>query len=153
MLQLRERGLQIFRNLFLRCRTRRITSSFRERIGEELMVRCDMLMKREKLFLDPSLSLNLLAREIGTNRTYLSKAFKSSGNHSFCYYVNSLRVDYAKESIRNSLLHNRKGSAIYPIAMEDYALESGFSSVRNFSRWFKMLEGVTPGQYVRWLRL
>lgn len=136
------------------CRRRRGKPlSFGERIGDELMERCDVLMKRDMLFLNPSLSLNMLAREMGTNRTYLSKALKESGNCSFCHYVNSLRVNYAKENIKSFLQHESVRREISVTGMDDFAIASGFSSARNFSRWFKMVEGVTPGQYVRWLRL
>jgi AraC-like DNA-binding protein len=151
MLWWRKFELCFFSNIFTRRGEKKRPVSFSERVGEQLMDRCEMLMKREKLFLDPS--LNLLAREMGTNRTYLSKAFKASGNNSFCHYVNTLRVEYAKECIKSSLVNRSGDEGVSALSLEDYAIESGFSSARNFSRWFKMLEGITPGQYVKWLRL
>ena len=62
---------------------------------DELAYRVDILMLEKKLFLKHNLTLDLLAQEIGTNRTYLSRMFNQKKKMSYLSYLNGLRLDYA----------------------------------------------------------
>lgn len=112
-----------------------------------IIEKCDKLFLEKKLFLNSNLTLNQLAKEIGTNRTYLSISIKSIKNQSFSEYINSNRIEYSKIIIKEKLSRCEVGKDNSGMTTEDYAIASGFSSGRNFVRCFKLKEGVTPTQY------
>lgn len=68
--------------------------------------------------------------------SYLSRYFKQQTGCNFIYYLYRLRIDKAKEMLKNS------GFKINQIAEN-----VGFSDVNNFIRMFKKYEGITPGKY------
>ena len=91
-------------------------------ILQEISCRVDDIMSSRQLFLDENLTLETLAKEAATNRTYLSRMFNQRKGIGFDAYLNKLRLDYA------TTLANRNMDA-YTIAAE-----SGFVSVRAFYR-------------------
>ncbi len=98
----------------------------------------DAVMERERLWLDPNLSLNDLARKLQTNRTYLSSYFSNTRKTTFYDYVNELRIE--KEGIPLVLNH--------PEYTLDYIAQlSGFNSLSTFRRAFRKVTGYTPCQF------
>lgn len=95
--------------------------------------------EHEQPFLDSTLTMDKVASQLGTNRTYISLLINSQFGLSFRDYVNRLRINYAKDYIST----NRDAK------LEDVALASGFSSGSQFSRKFKELEGITPHAWIR----
>src|SRR5699024_4408743 len=55
-----------------------------------------------------NLSLSQVAQSCGISEVYLSKRFKSEMNVSFVTYVNSLRIDDARELLRDPALSLRE---------------------------------------------
>jgi len=90
----------------------------------------------EEHYIDPDLSLNLLAEECGTTTSYLSKLFKESFGINFVEYLNHHRIDQA------TILLDSGTDTIGEIA-----IATGFNSQQNFIRVFKKQKGKTPGQY------
>ncbi|MBQ8814258.1 MAG: helix-turn-helix domain-containing protein [Lachnospiraceae bacterium] len=82
------------------------------------------------------LSLDTLARELGVSRYAVSRIFTSVVKVKFTLYVNSIRVDFAKQLLRNTSQ-----------SILDIALESGFETLRSFNRVFKSITGSTPLSY------
>ncbi|MCL2883106.1 MAG: helix-turn-helix domain-containing protein [Coriobacteriia bacterium] len=83
-----------------------------------------------------NISLNDVARSASVHPTYLSRLFRQYTGCSFREYINRLRIIKA----RHLLLDPSKSiSAI--------SCEVGFFDQSYFTRVFKMIEGVTPGQY------
>ncbi len=80
--------------------------------------------------------LESVANEFGLSSKYLSRAFKKHTNTRFVDYLNSIRIQKAKE-----LLTSENKSII------DVALEVGFNSQSTFYRVFKNSEGITPAEY------
>ena len=139
--------------------------------------RSDSVLKRDKLFLNQNLQIGKLAKEVGTNRTYLSRSIKSIKGTTFADYINFHRIAYAKEymmnyskakadskindmtcyltsyktNARSNYKSNSKNNSISNTTIDDLAIVSGFGSKRNFIRYFKRLEGITPGQYMKGL--
>lgn len=95
------------------------------------------LMARERLHLDPGLSLPRLARRLGMPQTRLSQLLNDNNQTSFKQYVTRLRVSEAK----TLLLH----SPAKPLEL--VAQEAGFQSMSTFHSAFKKLEGLTPTAY------
>lgn len=129
------RFLNFIRSLFIKEKSFELSSDESRRIVKK----SDEVIKSKQLFSQSQLTLDCVAREVGTNRTYLSKAVNSIKRESFPCYINSLRVDFAKEIIERDPT----------MGVEDYAIACGFGSRRNFVKNFKEREGITPSQYKR----
>lgn len=103
----------------LRCECR-ITVTYGD-VLQRIADNADMAMSRKRLFLNPALTLDKLAREIGCNRTYLSKALAQKKRTNYRNYLNDYRIKYAKE-----LLSHKNYSLL------DIALISGFRNEKTF---------------------
>ena len=49
-------------------------------------------MQKNKVYLQPDVSLTQLSRELGTNRTYLSQLINRQLNMNFCNFINQYRL-------------------------------------------------------------
>ncbi len=88
----------------------------------EIERRVDEVMSSRYLFLNDSLTLELLAKEVGTNRTYLSRMFNRRKGVGFEPYLTNLRLGYACSILNRGLPANAIAEA------------SGFPTVRAFYR-------------------
>lgn len=84
---------------------------------------------------EPDLSLTELARRLGTNTHYLSRALNEGLGTSFSQFVNRLRVEEA----RRRLLGDGDVLSI--------ALDVGFGSKASFNRAFRAETGTTPSAW------
>ena len=99
-------------------------------------------MIKERGYLNPSLTIEEIARVLNTNRTYVSKLVNLYFGMSFRDYLSSLRMDYAKQLMKDE-----------PDASLDYiAVKSGFQSSTQFIRKFREVEGITPTVWKATLR-
>lgn len=85
-----------------------------------------------------NLTLELLSRKFGVSIFRLSRLFSKHLNMSFTHYVNSRRLEYAKDLLANTEL-----------SVTQIALDTGFGSSRTFFREFRQVYSVTPGEYRR----
>lgn len=92
----------------------------------------------DKVYLDPEISLVSLAEKVNTNRTYLSDAIHLTYGKSFSDFINSLRIEYALETIKEK---HRNGE---DILVKDIALSSGYNISSSFYRAFERVTGLTP---------
>ena len=113
-----------------------------------IMARVDAKLQKEQLFLESRFTIDSLARNVGTNRTYLSQSIKMERGLSFSDYINSFRIGYAKQYIIERIA---KDSSVR-LFVDDIAMIAGFGSKRNFVRQFRKIEGVTPMQCIKRLR-
>jgi AraC-like DNA-binding protein len=84
---------------------------------------------------EPDLSLADLARRLGTNTQYLSRALNDGLGQSFSQFVNRLRVEEAKRRLADAA------------DITTIALEVGFGSKASFNRAFRTIVGTTPSDY------
>lgn len=99
--------------------------------------RIESLMRDRQFFRRKDLRVADVARELGTNSTYISACLNGETGLSFPDYVAGFRVRYAQELLRN-----------YPDKLlSEVAAESGFASEKSFFRTFKAVTGVTPGEW------
>lgn len=99
-------------------------------------------MIKERGYLNPSLTIEEIARVLNTNRTYVSKLVNLYFGMSFRDYLSLLRMDYAKQLMKDE-----------PDASLDYiAVKSGFQSSTQFIRKFREVEGITPTVWKATLR-
>ncbi len=81
------------------------------------------------------ITLKTVQEKFNISPSYFSREFKHRTGMCFNDYLAEKRFDYAKKLLRNG---NR---------VIDACLESGFGTVRNFSRRFKAKYGITPKEY------
>ncbi|MDD6773127.1 MAG: helix-turn-helix domain-containing protein [Bacteroidales bacterium] len=99
-------------------------------------------METDKLYLNPQLSLNLVATEIGSNTKYLSIYLNRRLGCTFNNYINRFRVEEACSILRNMTDAER-------LNMTQVAQMSGFNSVSSFNRYFRSVKGGTPKDYYK----
>ncbi len=87
---------------------------------------------------DPELSLDSLARHLGTNTAYLSRALNEGLGLSFNEAINRLRVDEVGRRLTTDAANGE---------LLDIAFAAGFSSKTSFNRSFKARTGKTPSQF------
>jgi AraC-like DNA-binding protein len=88
---------------------------------------------------DPELSLALLARHLGTNANYLSRALNEGLGIGFSAFVNQIRSETVAQALRAG---DRRD-------MLDLAFEAGFASKASFNRAFQAAFGKSPSAYRR----
>lgn len=98
------------------------------------------VMEHEKLYLEPELNLNDLARRLGTNASVLSNCINRAFDQNFNDFVNAYRVEAVKK-----LLSDPKAAHLSLLGI---GLESGFNSKATFNRAFKKLTGLSPREFV-----
>ena len=86
-------------------------------------------------FRNPELSIAQLSGIFGTSDSYFRRAFTARYSVSPLKYINTLRLEYARE-----LLH----SGYYSV--EKVAEMSGFRDVKYFSRFIKNETGLSPSE-------
>ncbi len=92
-----------------------------------------------KLYLDPLLSMESVASELGMSKSYFSKLINSYSKYNFSDFVNSLRVEQAKK-----FLSDEEFSQYTIVAI---GLECGFNSKSTFYSAFKKFTSETPTTY------
>ena len=85
---------------------------------------------------DNDLSLELLAEKVDISVSYISAILKKEKNTTFVKYLTTLRMEKAKELLKNP---NNK--------IVDIAESIGFSEPYYFSHSFKKYQGVSPKEY------
>ena len=97
-----------------------------------------LLMEERKMYLNPELRLDFVAKELNTNRTYLSALIKEDFKENFIGFVNRYRIDEAKRLL-NEEDNNSNLSEIAEIV--------GFKSISSFNTFFKRYTGKSPAIY------
>lgn len=95
------------------------------------------LMSNDRLYLDDSLSLGLLAAKLDQTPQTVSRAINNIIGMRYSEWINRYRIEHAK-----SLLAEQPNLKILAVAME-----SGFKSKVTFNVVFKKLERMTPSEY------
>jgi two-component system response regulator YesN len=86
--------------------------------------------------LDQDISLKYVAEQVQMNHQYLSTLFKAETGSNFMEYVTELRIERAKELLRDTNLK------IYEVARL-----SGYANAKHFMNMFKQAVGVTASEF------
>ncbi|MGX1929058.1 helix-turn-helix domain-containing protein [Flagellimonas sp. 2504JD4-2] len=97
------------------------------------------ILDEEKLYLNSNLTLDILAKKVGTSRHELSNALNNALKRSFPELLNEIRIDHSK----NILLEDKTRA----MSIEAIAYESGFNSLSTFYKNFKKSTGITPAEF------
>ena len=104
----------------------------------EIFMTAEHYMRDLEAFRDSELSIDSLAKKMGTNQAYLSKAVNTYAKSSFRDYVNTYRIRYAVRLLSD--LNNDS-----PI--KEIAARSGYNNLQSFYKNFRKETDVPPSRY------
>lgn len=98
--------------------------------------------EREKKFLNKECSLISIAKECGTNTSYLSKIVNHYKGENFISYLNTLRIKYVIEQWKNKpkMRHH---------TLQEIADLSGFNTAQSFSKNFQDRYKISPKFFLK----
>ena len=102
------------------------------------------LFEEDKIHLNSDLNLRILAEYLGTTEKKCSNLISTEMGSNFNQYVNSWRITEFKKKVMDE---KHKSFTLLSLAYE-----CGFQSKSTFNRAFKMLNGVSPREYVNSLK-
>jgi len=91
---------------------------------KKLIQKLNNHVAKKQAFLNPDLNLTTLAKDLGTNRTYLSVLINQQFGMNFNAYINSLRAGYAKHYLEENPQTKK----------EELCVIAGFGSVSTMQR-------------------
>lgn len=90
-----------------------------------------------RLYLQPGITLNQIAREVNVCRTTLSNTINRQENKNFNTFINNLRIEEAQQIMRQSP----------DKSLLDISLAVGYTEQSNFTAHFKQYAGITPAEW------
>jgi TolB-like protein/class 3 adenylate cyclase/AraC-like DNA-binding protein/Tfp pilus assembly protein PilF len=99
----------------------------------------ESLMEDEKPYLDPDLTLRILAEKMEIPPNHLSQLLNAGFNQNFAEFVNRYRLEAFKKKAADPAQQH--------LTILGLAFESGFNSKTVFNTFFKKVEGKTPSAY------
>ena len=100
----------------------------------------------QKIYLDKDLTLNKLARDVNSNRHYVSQVINQEFHMNFYHLINNHRIKEF-ESLLVSVGNFEK------VNIKELSEQAGFKSFSSFNSYFKEIKGTTPGEYRKSLRM
>jgi len=97
------------------------------------------LMSKEKLFLEPNISLADVSKKTEISQRNLSKLIRKNSNTNFNQFINNYRVEEAKKLLKDSSNNN--------LNMLGIAHSAGFNSKASFYSVFKKRTSLTPTEF------
>jgi AraC-like DNA-binding protein len=97
--------------------------------------------EKQKDFLKPTLTLQLLSQEFDTNTKYLSKIINEFKNKPFITYINDLRIDYCVLALQKDL-------KLRKYTIQALSQEFGFNTAESFSTAFFKKTGLKPSFFI-----
>jgi two-component system response regulator YesN len=107
----------------------------RKKSGNEEL-KLAMLDYIHRNYTDNSLSLDMISSELNVTAKYLSRIFKETVGCRFGDYVRQLRIKRAKILLTDS-----------DMSVSEIVNTIGYNDAANFIRTFRLLEGITPGNF------
>jgi AraC-like DNA-binding protein len=92
---------------------------------------------KDKPYLDADFNLDIMAKEMGYSKTYLSQVINQEFGINFNAFINKLRIEESLYLLVNKLDMN----------INEVFYEVGFNSKSVFNSTFKKLVGCTPSEY------
>lgn len=104
-----------------------------------LFTKINSTMTEDKIYSNPELSIDILAKTVNSNTKYVSQAINSSAEMNFSTYVNTFRIEEAKALL--------KGPETSSWSMDAIAENCGFNNPTSFYQAFKKNTGMTPAAF------
>lgn len=93
-------------------------------------------------FLNKNMNLDLLSKELNTNRAYLSRSVNELKGKNFSQYLNELRINYIVEELRTNTQLQK-----YTIA--SIADQAGYNNSESFTNAFRKITGTLPSYFIK----
>ena len=113
-------------------------SGLKPGVAEEIHQKLTDFMHSNKPYLNPELTLNILAKNLEVSANHLSQIINQYENVNFYDFVNRHRVE---AFILNASANKR-------FTLLAHAYDAGFNSKSTFNNVFKKLKGITPSRYL-----
>jgi ligand-binding sensor domain-containing protein/AraC-like DNA-binding protein len=115
------------------------TSSLDSAKIDEIVSKLDELIAREKLFLNPDLTLADLASRLKIHYNYISRIINENFGMSYNDFINKYRIEEVKLRLVDPEYKNK--------TVLEVMYETGFYSKSVFNTAFKKFTGMTPSEY------
>lgn len=107
----------------------------------EIAEKLDYILRNNKMYTNPELTIQDLAEIIGTNRSYVSSSINIFYNQNFCTYINQYRLNDLKDTI----IEEGK------VTQKELAVKCGFGSIDTMKRAIKQKTGLTMKDWKEFL--
>ena len=101
--------------------------------------------EEDNIFLKPQLTINEVAKIIGTNSKYLASILKNYKDKTFPNYLNDLRIAYTIDKLK-------KEPKFRNYTMSAISKEVGFTNVVSFRKAFYRYTNLQPFQFIKELK-
>lgn len=102
----------------------------------------DEILAYMEVHIREELTLSRICRDIGVSQTAIGRMFRTKADTSFCSYLTRLRIERAKEYMRQ-----------HPnVFIKDVAAQVGYRDQFYFTRTFRSVTGLTPSEYMEKLQ-
>ena len=105
----------------------------------DLYNQINVAINGDQLFLNPQYNLTNLSSDTGISANTIREIITVNDFKNYSAFINSFRIDYAKNLIRNGYLDT--------FSIESLAKDSGFQAEVTFYRVFKKIHNCTPKEY------
>jgi AraC-like DNA-binding protein len=106
---------------------------------KKYMLQLLTVMKEEKPYLDPNMTVTKLAKRLGVSKEHISQIINQCFYMNFNQFLNKYRIEEAKERLKDP---KESQYVVFKIA-----LDVGFNSKSTFNTAFKKFTGMNPSQY------
>ena len=113
--------------------------SHSEEVYKDLYERILDYFENGRPYLDGELSINDLARDLYSNRLYISKAISQYTGRNFCQFVNYYRVQHSINVFRDNP----------ELKVHEIGSVSGFNSIVSYNMAFRLFMGENPSDWCR----
>lgn len=100
---------------------------------ERIYTLLDKQVRETNIYLNPDLTLNVLARKTGIPARQVSGAINAMSQSNVSQWINGFRIERAKALLLST-----------PLPVTEIMLESGFTTKSNFNREFQRVTGGSP---------
>ena len=109
-----------------------------EGMVQMLWLRITTVIHDEELWRNPDLSLDMLCERVGSNKDYVSQAFRQNADTTFNDYINRLRVDYMADELKHHPFQPHK----------ELYFRAGFRSKTTAFTNFKKYMQASPSEFI-----
>ena len=95
-------------------------------------------MQKSRIYLDPDLSLEVLATRMKMSRHHLTQLLNERLEKNFYSFINEYRIEEAIDRLNDPSLQ---------VNILSLAFDCGFNSKSSFNNYFKKITGSTPTAY------
>ena len=115
------------------------TTGTDDKEDEHLFSLIENVIKEEKFFLKPDISLGMLSKILKVSPQKISLIINSKLGYNFNEYINRQRINQSLEIIKNPKSNS--------LTIASISIDSGFNSLSSFNTSFKKFVGKTPSAY------